>query len=292
MTEEIGFLYGFSNESMQKMLKVGVTKRSPIERLNEANRSYTWIPTQFKLELAKQVTDPFKKEKILHNILTMNGKRVSPDREFFRISVEELKLYFELMDGILWDADTDTDIIDEIKPSDIKQLFKDNDTIRIRNKNSGNILTGKYNYSTNSMKTDVPDTDASKSWCEWECELNNKWVQIVDDYCVNVTTRNLSKYFMHEQQIRHIIDYDIMELTFNSFTNTFVLIDEETKKPIHCGSLRRIVNIHNDIHNAKLNKYSLYWIDNESKNSGKFESKVDGKWIPVIDNIKYRIYGK
>ena len=223
---EIGFLYGLSNESMPNMLKVGVTKRTPIERLNEANRSNTWMPTQFKLELAKQVTDPFKKEKILHNILTMNGKRVSPDREFFRISIEELELYFELMDGTLWTTDTDTDIIDEIKV----------------------------------------DTNVS----------------------VNVNTRNLSNYFMNEQQIRHIIDDDIMELTFNSFTNTFVYIDEETQKPIHCGSLRRIANIHNN----KINKDELYWIDNEFKGRGKFECKVDGKWVPIIDNIKYRIYGK
>ena len=38
----MGYVYCFRNDSMQGILKIGMTERTPIERLNEANTADTW----------------------------------------------------------------------------------------------------------------------------------------------------------------------------------------------------------------------------------------------------------
>ncbi len=96
-----GYLYCFSNESIPSMLKIGSTKREPNIRLNEAN-SNTWIPLPYKLEFAKKVLNHKQKEMLLHKILSQYNKRVNPRREFFYISKEEAKAYFDLIDGETW----------------------------------------------------------------------------------------------------------------------------------------------------------------------------------------------
>ena len=93
-----GYIYCFSNPSLSNILKIGMTERTPRDRLLEANSS-TWTPTPFKLELAKKVNNPRLKESILHKLLQKYNKRINNKREFFEISIEELKLFFDLLDG-------------------------------------------------------------------------------------------------------------------------------------------------------------------------------------------------
>ena len=101
-----GYLYCFSNPSMPGILKVGMTERTPEIRLNEANSSDTWRPpTPYKLEFAKKVLNPKQKETILHNLLSQYTERINPKREFFRVSTEEVKAFFDLIDGDLWVKD-------------------------------------------------------------------------------------------------------------------------------------------------------------------------------------------
>ena len=60
-----GYLYAFSNTCMPGILKVGMTERTPEERLRDANRSDTWRPpAPYKLECAIKVNNPLKKENI------------------------------------------------------------------------------------------------------------------------------------------------------------------------------------------------------------------------------------
>ena len=109
----VGYIYCFSNESMPGILKIGMTERTPEERLKEANGSDTWRPpTPYKIEIAKKVSYPVKKEKTIHNIL--ENERVNSKREFFKISVERINQFFDLMDGELW--------YEEIKTSKNLQL--------------------------------------------------------------------------------------------------------------------------------------------------------------------------
>ena len=93
-----GYLYCFSNKSMPGILKIGITERTLEIRLNEANISDTWRPpTPYKIEFAKKVCNPKQKEKIIHRILSTY--RINPKREFFRVSFQEIKIFFDLIDG-------------------------------------------------------------------------------------------------------------------------------------------------------------------------------------------------
>jgi len=101
MTE--GYLYCFSNASMPGILKVGMTERTPEIRLGEANSSNTWKPpTPYKIEFAKKVSNPKQKEITLQTLLSQYTERINPRREFFRVSIEEVKTFFDLMDGEQW----------------------------------------------------------------------------------------------------------------------------------------------------------------------------------------------
>jgi hypothetical protein len=98
MTE--GYLYCFSNASMPGLLKIGMTERTPDIRLNEANKPDTWKPpAPYVLEIAKKVSNPRVKELTLHKILSKYALRENPNREFFRISIEEVIEFFNLIDG-------------------------------------------------------------------------------------------------------------------------------------------------------------------------------------------------
>ena len=111
-----GYLYCFSNKSMPDILKVGMTERTPEIRLSEANSSDTWRPpTQYKIELAKKVFKPKEKEITLHKLLSLYSDRINPKREFFKIPLEEVKIFFELIDGESWkksqEEDEETNIL-------------------------------------------------------------------------------------------------------------------------------------------------------------------------------------
>lgn len=94
---------------MPGILKVGMTLRTPEDRLTEANRPDTFKPpTNYRLEFAKRVNDPRTKEATLHRLLAAFAIQVNKNREFFRVPVEEVRRFFDLMDGIWWE-DTEMD---------------------------------------------------------------------------------------------------------------------------------------------------------------------------------------
>ncbi len=92
----MGYVYCFANDSMPGILKIGMTERTPEERLNEANTSNTWKPpTPYYIVCSKKVNDPKEKEKKIHAFLKED--RLQTNREFFRISVDKVVLLFDLM---------------------------------------------------------------------------------------------------------------------------------------------------------------------------------------------------
>lgn len=92
---------------MPGILKVGMTLRTPEERLAEANRPDTFKPpTNYCLEFAKRVTDPKAKETTLHELLANFAIQVNKNREFFRVPLADVRRFFDLMDGLWWE-DTD-----------------------------------------------------------------------------------------------------------------------------------------------------------------------------------------
>ena len=99
-----GYLYCFTNVSMPGIVKVGMTgalERTPELRAKELSSS-SGVPTPFKVEFAKLVSEPKKKETTLHRLLEQYTKRINNRREFFKVSPEIVKTFFDLIDGDLW----------------------------------------------------------------------------------------------------------------------------------------------------------------------------------------------
>ena len=116
-----GYVYCMSNPAIPDLLKIGYTERPMEERLQEANSS-TWVPAEFSIVFARHVNEPNAKEQIIHRIL--KDKRSNPKREFFRVSVEEVRLLFELMDGTWWDPEVD-DEQPQLTGAQVVALFLD-----------------------------------------------------------------------------------------------------------------------------------------------------------------------
>ena len=104
-----GYIYCFSNSAFPKLLKIGMTQRTPEERLREAN-SCTWCPNPYEIVLAKKVTKPREKEKSIHLLLSKYGNRENKNREFFEIEIDEVKQFFNLIDGEYHTNDNDNKI--------------------------------------------------------------------------------------------------------------------------------------------------------------------------------------
>ena len=100
----MGYVYCFANDSMPGLFKIGMTERTPEERLGEANASDTWRPP-YNIVISKKVNDPMKKEKILKEY------RVKLNREFFRVSIEKIIPLFDLMDGEYPKKETNNSVI-------------------------------------------------------------------------------------------------------------------------------------------------------------------------------------
>ena len=98
--EKPGYIYCFSSRSMPGIYKIGMTTRTPEDRLKDANTSNTWKPpTPYNIEMFVKVTQAYVKEQALHKLLEHYGKRIHPRREFFSISIYEVRMFFLLLDG-------------------------------------------------------------------------------------------------------------------------------------------------------------------------------------------------
>jgi hypothetical protein len=82
---EFSFLYIATNSSMPGLLKIGCTKRSPGERIEELDS--TGVPTPFTVSFAACVDDARYFEKTVH--LRLDQFRVRAGREFFKLNVIE-----------------------------------------------------------------------------------------------------------------------------------------------------------------------------------------------------------
>jgi hypothetical protein len=115
----MGYIYAMSNKTMPGILKIGMTERSIEERLKEANGTFTLIP--FIVEISKKVLNCKEKEKCIHQIL--QSKRVNPKKEFFEVTIEEIKPIFDLMDCV-------ENI--ELKKYEVINNFESNETNEIK----------------------------------------------------------------------------------------------------------------------------------------------------------------
>jgi len=192
-----GSLYCFSNKLMPGIFKVGMTERTPEERLEEANRSNTWIAKPFESEFAKKVLNPKQKETTLHTLLSQY--RINPKREFFKISSEIIKKYFDLMDGEWWIETVKEDQIITHKTKlgcrDMSKCFTNGQRIKHTAARTDKTWIGIYDSSKNGIvydtkffkslstfaethnSVDRPDrSPAANGWLECKCEIDGKWI--------------------------------------------------------------------------------------------------------------------
>lgn len=83
-----GYVYVMTNSSIEGQVKIGKTTRDPYERAKELS-SATGIPTPFVVVFYKQFKDCHYAEKLIHQYLEKKGYRVSNNREFFCMSINE-----------------------------------------------------------------------------------------------------------------------------------------------------------------------------------------------------------
>lgn len=88
------FIYILENPSLVGIVKIGKTTREVTERVKELS-SHTGIPTEFTVFKQYAVDDATMAECRIH--ARLNEYRVSENREFFRISVEEAAQIIEAM---------------------------------------------------------------------------------------------------------------------------------------------------------------------------------------------------
>ena len=187
-----GYIYCFSTPSMPDYVKIGMTKRTPEDRLKEANAPDTWRPQiQYKIEFAKKVPDALGKEKALHKLL--EEQRIEDGREFFRISPEYARKLFDLIDGEIWN---ETAVVEERERArQEKQRMKDEQRERQQQekllerarkaeekakekerqklepiiKQFNEFKTARIRYDSDSETT---INDLWRSFRNWHCEYN------------------------------------------------------------------------------------------------------------------------
>lgn len=117
MTE--GYIYCVSNVSMPSICNIGMSWMTPDATFDNMNNSrLLWYPpTPYKCNIAKKVIDPIHKTATIYKLLEQY--RINPVREFFRISLKDVRSLFELMDGEYcindnYNSDDNDNIIDEM----------------------------------------------------------------------------------------------------------------------------------------------------------------------------------
>ncbi len=207
-----GYIYCFLNPCMPGILKVGMTERTPEARLSEANTSDTWRPPMpYRIEFAKKVSNASGKERTIHTLLEQYTDRIHPRREFFRVSPEEVRKFFDLMDGEMWvetyveedqeeeEDDTPSESALSLKPNSVKgcrdmtKCFTNGQRIRhtiginktwvgtYDSKNNGIIYDGKTltlnKFAVSHFKSEKPGRVSNvNAWKECECEVDGKWI--------------------------------------------------------------------------------------------------------------------
>ena len=192
-----GYIYCFSNEGMPGLLKVGMTERTPELRLNEANNSGTWTLPSYKIVIAKKVLNPKQKELTLHILLSQYTQRIHPKREFFCVSQEEVKTFFDLIDGELWveTLEKEEEYEEDKKSSrNMANCFTNGQRIRhtiginktwigIYDASKNEIICDTKSYKSLSgfasthYSIERPDRgNSANGWAECDYEVDGKWI--------------------------------------------------------------------------------------------------------------------
>jgi hypothetical protein len=206
-----GYIYCFSNESLDGIYKIGFTTRDITSRLGEMNRPATHrlCDDIYKIEFAKKIDDCRETERIIHTVLETLGARLYPNREFFKISLPFIKSLFNLYEGEWYDNElvnrdkvmvstnpiepiytcektNDTEEkVEIIKRDEIINLIDDGITCKNCGKIYSNNVTFNKHITLNRCKN--PDDSLLCRYCK--TTFKNKYIRKTHETrCGNVTT--------------------------------------------------------------------------------------------------------
>ncbi len=86
--DDRGYVYVLMNPSLQGLVKIGKTTKDPEERAAELS-SATGVPTPFVVAYKLFVSDCSQAEAFVHAFLEKKGYRLTDNREFFNIPINE-----------------------------------------------------------------------------------------------------------------------------------------------------------------------------------------------------------
>lgn len=158
-----GYIYCFSNDTMEGVYKIGFTTRTPLMRLKEANRGDTWsLSNKFTIEFAKEVGDCREKERKIHKLLSLVGERVCDNREFFKISLDVVRSVFELMDGRWYNIESDEKrVIEESDSNIVEENVTENECVScdVETANVENVVNKHIDVNITREEANVTQED-------------------------------------------------------------------------------------------------------------------------------------
>jgi hypothetical protein len=92
-----GMVYVLTNAAMPGMVKIGMTDAN--ERVRMDQLYTTGVPVPFDCAVAKRVENAVGLERALH--VAFGPNRVNPRREFFNVSVEQVRAIIDIFPGVL-----------------------------------------------------------------------------------------------------------------------------------------------------------------------------------------------
>ena len=249
----MGYIYAFSNESMPGLIKIGMTERTPEERLAEANSYDTFKPpTPYIMEIQKKVNNCKEIEKKIHALLS--DKRVNPHREFFKITIEELKELFNSIEG-----EGENQIV-------LTVLEKEKELI---NKVNNDIFDVLSNFKINVIyfnESSIKINHEKKEY-EYEYHSSNNLVHIIN-IILSVES--------------HIFGDDMLEYYVSHY------IRKNEGCVVYCNDIQRHFP-HWSVNFTPMDKYQKYYIKNKNYNYTYFvKLKSYLSEIHKYDSVKQR----
>jgi hypothetical protein len=156
-----GFVYVMINPAMQKLVKIGLTKRSSNERIKELRG--TGVPDDFLVVYDELLTDCELVEKRLH--ARFAEYRYKPNREFFQIPIREaIRGLMEESVGLIVPrvgADGGVEILSDLKKKYPGYLKPDFHSIKITHR-GGVVYLESVRYRHEGLKDEIVErTDLS-----------------------------------------------------------------------------------------------------------------------------------
>jgi hypothetical protein len=264
-----GYVYCLSNELMPGIVKIGMTTRKMEVRLSEANKRDTFKPpTLFVVEIAKKVLNPKEKEQTLHTILTHLGKRVKQKREFFNASVDDVKLYFDLMDGELWQPNY--------------KVAKKNIKKKIEYIESDNETDTEYESASDFESDSEPESSSSLDNIKATFTRIKSNKHLLSSNTIKKYKamgkkgcRELHKCLDDGQKIRHVINTrGKKKILYGKYDKTRKTIEYDNKRGsgVNCSTLTEFVEAHYDFCDLEMTDNAVW---------RQCECKIKGEWISM-----------